>query len=169
MTAIPQLQTSMVTIARLITQILQNGVQGSLLHHARTVPSRAAQLRFPATSTRNSAEARDQNHEEHRGNFTPVHVDVLLITPNGEEIRVETCKVWISRLKAGRKISFRVFALSFSEWPRMSKRGPWNSERAFLNGRKLTGCSHAPLGMLQVTIAVAFRRQGLLHVCMTRI
>lgn len=49
-TAVPQLQTGMVAVARFIVEILDDGIDGGLLHDAGGIPAGTAELRLPAAA-----------------------------------------------------------------------------------------------------------------------
>lgn len=51
-TAVSQLQARMVAVARLITQVLNDSIDGGLLDHARRIATRTTQLRFPTAAAR---------------------------------------------------------------------------------------------------------------------
>lgn len=70
--AVAELETRVVAVARLVAQVLDDGVHGGLLHHARGISPRAAELRLAAAAGLGHAdpEARERAHEDGR-DFTP--------------------------------------------------------------------------------------------------
>jgi hypothetical protein len=65
LTAVAQLEACMVAVARLVAQVLDDGVEGRLLHDTRRIPSRTAQLRLAATACGDDVQTDRHHHRAH--------------------------------------------------------------------------------------------------------
>lgn len=62
--AVPQLQTRVVAVARLVVQVLDDGVDGGLLDDTGRVPPRTAQLRLPARAALRETDAHGDDRQQ---------------------------------------------------------------------------------------------------------
>lgn len=53
-TAVSQLEARVVAVTRFITQVLDDGIDGGLLDHARRITTGATQLGFPTATARHA-------------------------------------------------------------------------------------------------------------------
>lgn len=65
-TAISQFQAGVIAVAGLVAEVLDDGVDGRLLHHTRRISAGAAQLRLPAAPTENNVTTERGDREENQ-------------------------------------------------------------------------------------------------------